>query len=170
LKWSKDALRLAGPDDFVRLDRLCAEVLGDFFAWLQSPQGGGISPEAASQLAHAADRYLRDFVVDILESGPADPDPTLPRRYLGNWYIVNTLTPTHEEIDRILEALCRLYLYLEREGVLGPAEVQGVLHALEDGDFFHRRLEAFWDLKPEGVGAWREVEDYRVRRPSERAS
>ncbi|MDF1523322.1 MAG: hypothetical protein P1P87_10945, partial [Trueperaceae bacterium] len=47
-------------------------------------------PEGAGALAHAADRYLRDFVVDIRETGPADADPCLPRDYLANWYIIHT--------------------------------------------------------------------------------
>ena len=155
---------LQGPDDFVRLDTLCAELLQGFAAWLRG-EGGGLPPEEAGALAHAADRYLRDFVVDCKETGPADEDPTLVRQYLANWYIIHTLYPTHEEIDRIIAALRRLYAYLARVGLVGEATRAAVERSLADAAFFHDRLESFWDLTPEGIDAWRSVDDYRPRRP-----
>jgi len=155
---------LRGPDDFLRLDTLCAELLQGFAAWLRG-EGGGLAPREAGALAHAADRYLRDFVVDCKETGPADEDPSLVRQYLANWYIIHTLYPTHEEIDRILAALRRLYAYLAREGLVGEATRAAVERSLADPAFFHDRLEAFWDLTPEDIDAWRSVDDYRPRRP-----
>ncbi|MHB8764230.1 MAG: hypothetical protein ACYDA8_07850 [Deferrisomatales bacterium] len=155
---------LRGPDDFVRLDQLCAELLQGFRDWLQTPAGGAAEPRHAGALAHAADRYLRDFVVDIAETGPADADPGLGRQYLGNWYIVHTLVPTHEQVDLILEALRRLYPYLEQVGVLTPGAARAGAEALADGGFFHDRLEAFWGLTPDDIAAWRAVADYRRRR------
>jgi len=115
-------------------------------------------------LAYAADRYLRDFVVDIQETGPADGDPTLPRQYLGNWYIVHTLVPTHAEIDRIREALTRLYRFLEVRSLIPAETASAVATALADAAFFRDRLESFWDLEPDDILGWRSVDDYRVRR------
>jgi hypothetical protein len=158
-------LALAGPDDFLRLDGRCADLLRDFFAWLQREEGGSLDPETASAHAHAADRYLRDFVVDILETGPADADPTLPRRYLGNWYIIHTLAPSREEIDRIREALTLLYRFLAACGILPETAAAGAARTLADADYFHARLESFWDLTPDAIPAWRAVDDYR-RRPA----
>ncbi|NTU59990.1 MAG: hypothetical protein HGA98_02900 [Deltaproteobacteria bacterium] len=161
MKGSETDFRLRGPDDFVRLDGLCAQLLGDFFQWLQAPEGGGVEAQRASDLAHAADRYLRNFVVDIVETGPADSDPSLPRRYLGNWYILNTLEPSHEEVDRILVALRKLYAYLALRGVLPDAAAEAAAREADDGAHFHRRLDDFWALTPEGIGPWRRVDDYR---------
>lgn len=166
MSWKKDDFLLRGPDDFVRLDGLCAQLLGDFFAWLQTADGGSFQSEAASALGHAADRYVRDFVVDILESGPADPDPTLPRRYVGNWYIVNTLAPSHQEIDRILLALGRLYEYLRVQELISDSTAKDVARDLSEGAYFHRRLDDFWDLTPEGIGPWRSIDEVRRRPPS----
>jgi hypothetical protein len=84
----REQLAWSGSGDFVRLDPLCAELLRDFFRWLQTRGNGRLPAERAGALAHAADRYLRDFVVDVAEAGPADAEPSLPRRYLANWYIV----------------------------------------------------------------------------------
>jgi len=154
---------LKGSDDFVRLDNLCLDLLRDFARWLR--EEAGESAERAGALARAADRYLRDFVVDCKETGPADEDPTLVRQYVGNWYVIHTLYPTHEEIDLILEALRRLYAYLEVRGILPCRTREAVHQMLSDGAFFHERLEAFWALTPEGIDAWRAVDDYRPRRP-----
>lgn len=152
---------LKGPDDFLRLDTLCAELLRAFCEWMQQPEAGGLSPKHAGTLAHAADRYLRDFVVDIKETGPADEDVTLVRQYLGNWYVVNTLAPSHAEIDRISQALSLLYAYLARENIVSEFTWRAVAQSLSDAEFFHRRLEQFWDLNPGAILGWREVDDYR---------
>lgn len=157
---------LKGPEDFVRLDGLCFDLLGRFFRWLQTEEGGGLSPRAASDLAHAADRYLRDFVVDIKQTGPTDADPTLPRQYLANWYIIHTLEPSHAEIDGILAALGQLYPYLALEGLLTPEAAGAAAAALDSAAFFHGRLEAFWTLTSEEVEPWRAVDDYRGSRAS----
>jgi len=162
--WDPADFALKGPGDFVRLDGLCAEFLGDFYGWLQSPEGGSLDPADASPLAHAADRYLRDFVVDAKETGPSDADPSLPRQYLANWYIVNTLEPSHAETDRILRALRLLYRCLGAAGLLDEVQARAVAETLEDGEFFHRRLEDFWSLTPHDVPAWRAVAEYRKGR------
>ena len=161
--FDRNAFYWKGPDDFVRLDTECASLLRRFFEWMQTAEGGMSAPERASALAHAADRYLRDFVVDIKETGPADEDPALVRQYLGNWYIIHTLVPTHEEIDRIAEALRRLYAYLARSQIVSGATADWVAQVLDDPDFFHARLEAFWDLTPDTIPGWRQVDDYRKK-------
>lgn len=154
---------LAGPDDFLRLDGCCADLLRDFFDWLQGEEGVGLRAEEASALAHAADRYLRDFVVDILETGPADGDPALPRQYLANWYIIHTLAPTHEEMEQIREALTRVYRFLAVRGLLAQDAAAAAARNLADPGYFRNRLEEFWDLAPEAIPAWRAVDDYRRR-------
>lgn len=159
--WAPDELRWTAPDDFVRLDGVCAELLQSFCRWLPQPEAGGLDPERAGTLAHAADRYLRDFCVDLAEAGPANADPSLPRRYLANWYIVHTLHPSHAEIGTIREALELLSRYLAREGVIGEEAARAMAAALADEAYFHARLEAFWELGPEDIAAWRKIDDYR---------
>jgi O-acetyl-ADP-ribose deacetylase (regulator of RNase III) len=161
----RNEFTLRGRDDFVRLDTLCASLLRRFFEWMQAREGGMSPPGRASVLVHAADRYLRDFVVDIKERGPADQDSTLVRQYLGNWYIIHTLTPSHEEIDRIAEALQRLYAYLAEAQIVSRATADSVAQALRSTDFFHARLEAFWNLTPDTIPVWRQVDDYRRQKP-----
>ncbi len=164
MRRSEEDFSLRGPDDFVRLDSRCLELLRAFFQWLQSEGGGGLSEGDASGLAHAADRYVRDFLVDIVESGPLDPAEGRVRQYLGNWYIVNTLSPSHEEIDKILRALTLWYRFLVAEGLLPPAVGEAFRGTLSAASLYHRRLEDFWELTPEAIPAWREVDDYRRSR------
>ena len=154
----REEFRFRGADDFVRLDGLCVDLLSAFYGWVQR---GGVSAEEATPLAHAADRYLRDFLADILETGPTDASAATARQYLGNWYIVNTLDPTHGEVDLILRSFRLLYRFLADADLLGDEALREAEEALSDEAFFHQRLEDFWDLTPDGISAWRSVDDYR---------
>jgi hypothetical protein len=157
---SADPYALRDADDFVRLDGACHELLLEFVAWLQ--QGPTALPLAeAGALTHAVDRYLREFLVDILETGPSDADPSLVRRYLGNWYIIHTLEPSTEEIDQIARALDLLYRFLPERGIIDGAAARRIRSQLRDRSYYHRRLEAFWELTPGTIAPWRAVDDYR---------
>lgn len=162
MTWKREDLRFREPSDFVRLDGLCGELLREFAPWLQEREE--FSAQETAQLTRAADRYLRDFLVDIQERGPADADSASVRQYLGNWYVVNTLIPTHDEIDVILRSLRHLHHFLAETGIADPDPHRELEAVLSNAAFFHRRLEEFWSLTPEGIPAWRAVDDYR-RRP-----
>ena len=155
-----DPYTLHGADDFVRLDGVCHELLREFVTWLQK-EPVSLPPAEAGALTHCADRYLREFVVDIMETGPADADPSLVRSYLGNWYIVHTLEPTTQEMDRIIRALDLLYRFLPERGVLDGEAALRVRAQLQDPAFYHGRLEAFWNLTPDTIAPWLAVDDYR---------
>ncbi len=146
--------------DFVEKDNRCHEMLGEYFQWLQAPQGGELEPKRASDMGHAADRYLREYVVDIMELAPEALGPSLALSYLGNWYIVNTLIPSHEEVDLIAEALSRFHEWAAKEGVINPAIAEKVIAVLAEAERFHQRLEQFWELTPEEVEKWLMAEDY----------
>ncbi|MDF1553540.1 MAG: hypothetical protein P1P84_10785 [Deferrisomatales bacterium] len=155
-----DPYALHGADDFVRLDGACHELLREFVDWLQQ-EPVSLHPAEAGALAHAADRYLREFVVDIMETGPTDADPSLVRSYLGNWYIIHTLEPTAGEMDRIVHALDLFYRFLAQRGILDGQAASRVRAQLQDREFYHGRLQAFWDLTPDTIAPWRAVDDYR---------
>ncbi len=148
---------------FARKDRACAELLQAFCRWLQQPHGGKKEPDHAGALAHAADRYLREFVVDCKELGPDHPDPALVRQYLGHWYIVHTLEPSHDEIDRAAEALTHLYRFLAGQEVVDGGTARAVAELLADTAYFHDRLERFWNLTPDEIPDWLAADDYRQR-------
>ncbi len=148
---------------FVRRDRACAELLQAFRRWLQQPEGGEREPDHAGALAHAADRYLREFVADCKELDPDHADPTLVRQYLGHWYIVHTLEPSHDEIDRAAEALAHLYRFLAGREVVDDATARAVAELLADPAYFHDRLERFWALTPDEIPGWLATDDYRSR-------
>lgn len=148
-------------DRFVALDHACQELLAIFFPWLSTPAGGGMTPEEASPLAHAADRYLRDFLVDILERPLETSDAGTVRSYLSNWYIIHTLTPTVEEVCLIARALGALHRFGAIKGVFAAPIAREVEALTADPAGFVARLEAFWAMRPEEVEDWRAVEDYR---------
>ncbi len=151
---------LQGADDFVRLDGVCHELLREFVGWLQQ-EPVSLPPAEAGALTHAADRYLREFVVDIMETGPTDADPSLVRSYLGNWYIIHTLEPSFREMDQIARALDLFYQFLPERGILDGEAALRVRAQLQDRAFYHGRLEAFWNLTPDTIAPWRAVDDYR---------
>ncbi|TAL16937.1 hypothetical protein EPN96_07090 [bacterium] len=148
-------------ENFVEMDGRARGFLGLFYQWLRSGTGPALADQKASDLAHKADRYLRDFVVDILELAPEKSDAETVRKYLGNWYIINTLGPTLEELDLIGESLRLFHQWAALRGIIGKDTEAGVIAALSKMDFFHGRLESFWSLRPEGITGWRAVDDYR---------
>jgi hypothetical protein len=150
-------------EEFIARDRYAAALLRRFFVWMTAPEGGGLDPLTAGTFAHDADRYLRDFVVDLLEHPPERSGDGVVRSYLGNWYIIHTLEPSHAEIDRIAGALRLLHRWAAEAGVVSTETARKVEDALRDPSFFHDRLDAFWDLTPERIAAWRDVDDYRGR-------
>jgi hypothetical protein len=145
--------------EFIALDDSAKEMLGAYYEWLKDDQQ--LSPEEASAFAHAADRYLRDFVVDIMAQHPSQTSPALVKAYLGNWYIIHTLTPTLEEIELIAKALALLHIHAAHTGVIAKEHADTTSALLKDPSFFKTRLEDFWDLTPEGIDNWREINDYR---------
>lgn len=145
----------------LEMDSKCVEILTGFYAWLKLPGGGGLTETQASPLAHEADRYLRDFLTEILERPPASSSLRTVNAYLANWYFVNTLTPSHAEIDRIASALEKLHVYLESADIVPAEAARSIRSALSEPSAYHQRLEEFWNLTPGGVENWRRLYDYR---------
>jgi hypothetical protein len=148
-------------ENFVEMDGRARGFLGLFYQWLRSEAGPSLADQRASDLAHKADRYLRDFVVDILELPPEKTDAKTVRMYIGNWYIINTLGPSLEELDLIVESLRLFHQWAALRGIIEKETEAGVILALSETGYFHERLESFWSLKPEGITGWRAVDDYR---------
>lgn len=147
--------------DFFEMDTEAMNLMGSFFKWLTDAEGGMLEVAKASPLAHDGDRYLRDFLVEIMETRPGGSTPETVSIYLGNWYVINTLEPSHAEIDRIAIALTLLHGYMADNGKISGEMAKKVAGLLSDTAFFHQRLEEFWALTPEKITAWREISDYR---------
>jgi len=148
-------------NDFMRLDAECAVLLKEFCSWLQTPEGGNSSPLEAGKLAHAADRYLRNFVVDIKETGPSDDNPALARQYLSNWLILNALAPSAEELEAAAASVKALYKYLCGKNIISESSLSGIIEEIPDAAYLSERLSQFEELRPENAVLWRSVDDYR---------
>ncbi|PLX41173.1 MAG: hypothetical protein C0608_06830 [Deltaproteobacteria bacterium] len=146
---------------FTQMDADASALLVEYYEWLQDKEGKGLTPEAASPLAHAADRYLRDFLVDIMETPAKASSASHIRCYIGNWYPINTLEPSHDDIDLIATSLLFLHQWGEGAGKIEAATLGEVANLLESTQYFHQRLEKFWALTPEEVTEWRRENDYR---------
>ena len=82
---------------------------------------------------------------------------------MKNWYIIHTLEPNHAEMDRIARALTLFHRWAAEQGHVSEGAAEAVAGALASTDFFHARLDAFFDLTSERIDAWRDVDDYRAR-------
>jgi len=160
----KDKYALQHMNDFMRLDAECAALLKEFCRWLQTPEGGNASPLEAGKLAHAADCYLRNFVVDIKETGPSDGNPALARQYLSNWLILNALTPNAEELESASASVKALYKYLCGINIISESSLTEIIEEIPDAEYLSERLSQFEELTPESAVLWRSVDDYRNNR------
>lgn len=147
--------------EFFEMDSAAMETLGRFFKWLQTPPGGGRETKVASALSHDADRYAREFLIEVAETPLGGTGAGFVASYLGNWWIINTLTPTIEEQARITTALAAFHRFLAAEGLTTQATLREVEKTLGDSERFKKRLENFWELTPDGIDLWRGVDDYR---------
>ena len=148
-------------ESIVELDLIARELLGGFYLWLQAPGGGSLDPFEASPLALEADRYARDFLIEILEYPAVSSTRRTVLAYLSNWYIINTLEPSRGEMEKIARALSLFHTFLRSLSLAPGEECLAVERLLAEPERFHKRLDDFWELTAEQVADWRGEDDYR---------
>ncbi len=104
-----DDFAMVTMDDELRVDGLCRDLLMAFYEELQAKGG---EPEIATELARSADYFIRDFVVGYKQWHLFDDSRSPVRPFAGNWYIVNTLEPTIEELTKHLAGIVTFYRFL----------------------------------------------------------
>ncbi len=147
----KNDFKLQTPDDDLRVDSLCKNLMLSFYEHLLSK---GTPPGEATALATGADYFVRDFVVDRKRCSIFDEHPSLVRQFAGNWYIANTLEPNLTELSGHLRGICEFYRFLAANGLVSEDYLQIVKDECAQVDYYGKRIESFWAIEGDGYFAW----------------
>lgn len=150
-KFDVNEFCLKGEGDDLRVDSLCRELLLDFYSHLLA---SNLITEKATQLAHSADIFVRDFLVDRLRTNPFDVDARKTKQFAATWYIIATLEPTIAELKMHLEGIVAFSTYLKENGYLTEDTLDLILHETSHHDYFADRIESYWNMAPDGYYTW----------------
>lgn len=138
-------------DDELRVDALCRDLLMSFYRdKLQS----GMDEHDATLLANSADFFVRDFVIGMRQKNLLLESHGLVRSFAGNWYIVNTLEPSEEELAGHLKGIREFYHYLRRQGLISDSFVASIDRECLDLAYYASRIESFWNISGDGYYDW----------------
>ena len=149
--FERDEFECESPDDELRLDGRCRELLEHFYLDLID---SGMTQQQASELAFSADLYLRDFIVDFARRNVARPQPGIVRRFAATWFITHTLDPEMAILERHLEGIRELYRFLHRQRLISGEELGFLEDEAARTDYYRRRIESFLSIVGDGYFAW----------------
>jgi hypothetical protein len=147
----KDEFAIVTVEDEIRADGLCRSLLRRFYDSLLE---GGMAPQEATLVANGADYYVRDFLVGYKHRSLFDERPGIVRQFAGNWYIVNTIEPSMEELAGHLQGACSFYRFLHNKGLIGGDFLAAMERECCDGAFYEGRIRSFWEIEGDGYLAW----------------
>ncbi|GLI36754.1 hypothetical protein KI811_13585 [Geobacter hydrogenophilus] len=148
---NKDEFAIVTVDDEIRADGLCQSLLKRFYDSLLE---GGMDPQEATRVASGADYYVRDFLVGYKHCNLFDERPGIVRQFAGNWYIVNTIEPSIEELAGHLLGVRSFYRFLNGRGLIGGDFLAAMEQECGDGAFYESRIRSFWEITGDGYIAW----------------
>lgn len=151
IEFEHDDFDFVTLEEELRVDERCRTLLQQFYAYLQI---GGVTPEHASELAYAADYYVRDYVLDFSRQNLVRPVAGLVRRYAASWYATRTLEPDMAVLERHLDAIGAFYRFLHDRHLIGVDELAMITAEVEQRDYYRARIERFLELKGDGYEAW----------------
>lgn len=142
---------IANLEDELRVDALCRELLLTFY---HERVGTGLDENDATLLANSADYFVRDFLIGARQLNPLSIGGGVVRRFAGNWYIINTLEPSIEELAVHLDGIREFYRFLAGHDAIGAAALAEIEQDCADRAFYAQRIEAFWNIAGDGYYAW----------------
>lgn len=142
---------LRSDQDDLRVDTLCGAFLQQ---WFQSLLDSGLPPEEASALARSADYFLRDFVIDFRRGNIFRESPGFVRQFAATWYIVRTLEPCREELERHLAGVREFYRYGAGIGCVSAELLAAVESECADLEYYAGRIDSFWKIEGDGYEPW----------------
>ena len=139
-------------DEELQADNECTRVLRDFHTHLIEQN---IDPVVAGSLAQGADYFLRDFIISACRCSIFTPHRDCVKQFAGNWYIVNNLEPSAEELQPVLQGVAVFYEFLAERNEVDAKLAAQIRSDCDNIDWFKQRLEAFWDIEGDGYFQWR---------------
>ncbi|MBI5484591.1 MAG: hypothetical protein HY888_09040 [Deltaproteobacteria bacterium] len=146
-----DDFEFANLEEELLVDQRCQQVLRHFYLYLQQQ---GLPAERASELAFAADLYVRDYLLDFACQNLVRPQPGIVRKFAASWFITHTLDPEMEILERHLTAIAELYRFLHRLHLVSADELAYLLEETGQTDFYKGRIENFLNISGDGFVAW----------------
>ncbi len=151
IEFEHDDFEFDTIDEELLVDGRCQQILKQFYLFLQQQ---GMAAEQASELAFAADLYLRDYLIDFGRQNIVRPQPGIVTKFAGSWYITHTLDPEFASLERNLKALSELYRFLHRRHLISADELSFLLEEAGQHEFFRQRIDSFLNLTGAGFAAW----------------
>lgn len=151
IEFEHDDFEFDTIDEELLVDGRCQQILKQFYLFLQQQ---GMVAEQASELAFAADLYLRDYLIDFGRQNIARPQPGTVTKFAGSWYITHTLDPEFASLERQLTALSELYRFLHRRHLISADELSFLLEEAGQLEFYRQRIDSFLNLTGDGFVAW----------------
>lgn len=138
-------------DSEIAVDQHCAQLLKQFHQQLCHE---GIEALEAGQLAHGADYFLRDFVIADRRKNIFAVDPVCVKQFAGHWYITKNLEPNIKELAGMLQGVAVFYNYLLQQGLIEQAQLEQIVCATAEIDFYRQRIDQFWEIVDDGYHQW----------------
>ena len=151
IEFEHDDFEFDTIDEELLVDGRCQQILKQFYLFLQQQ---GMPAEQASELAFAADLYLRDYLIDFGRQNIVRPQQGIVTKFAGSWYITHTLDPEFTSLERHLTALSELYRYLHRRHLISADELSFLLEEAGQLEFYRQRIDSFLNLTGAGFAAW----------------
>lgn len=148
------------PEDFniddltdeVRVDGLCRTLLKHFHHHLHN--SGDFGQREAGSLAHGADYFLRDFVIDCSRSNIFLVTAAHVRGFAGNWYIHRNLEPNISELTSILCGITEFYRFCAVCSWVSASDSEEISLACSELDYYRQRIDSFHDLVGDDYEEW----------------
>lgn len=138
-------------DEELAVDQRCQSILQQFYLDLQAE---GMEPQTASDLAFAADLYVRDYLLDFARQNVMRPSPGIVRRFAATWFITHTLDPEMRILERHLEAISRFYRFLHRQHCISAEELAFLEDEAGRSEYYRGRIDSFLAIHGDGYIAW----------------
>ncbi|MDD2366372.1 MAG: hypothetical protein PHN84_09420 [Desulfuromonadaceae bacterium] len=151
IAYEQDDFEFETIDEELLVDERCQQILKRFYLFLQQQ---GLAPAEASELAFAADLYLRDYLIDFGRQNIVRPEPGIITKFAGSWFITHTLDPEFNMLERHLTAVTELYKYLHIQHLISAEELSFLVKEAGEHEFYRQRIDSFLNLTGEGFAAW----------------
>ena len=139
--------------DEIRVDSMCQKLLKHFHRHVLC-SGNNLSEREAGALAHGADYFVRDFVIDGLRINIFTLTAKHVRGFAGNWYIHRTLEPNTIELESILRGTAEFYRFCADCGWVSAPVSEEICAACSDLDYYRLRINSFHDLTGDDYVDW----------------
>ncbi len=139
-------------DDELRIDELCNAILKDYHASLLNDLG--YAPLLAGTLARGADYFLRDFMIDAKRCNIFEISTDLVKEFAGNWYIINNIDPSINELKDILAGIYQFYSYCSTQKLIPEEQANTLLNVCNNVNFYSARIDSFFTVSGESYQSW----------------